>query len=98
MGLADRAAQSVGRLRNRDQMDVVRHQTVCRDFHLVSAAPLTHKVPARLVIVVTEERPLPAVSPLGDEVGHSPEPSFPIVGTVLTRTVPGRRPATWRPA
>jgi len=47
------------------------YQRVRPDLHLMSPAPFTHKFPVSLVIVVTKERPLPAVSPLGDVVGHS---------------------------
>ena len=66
MDLADRLFQSVGRLRNRDQMDVIGHQAVRPDLDLVSAAPLCHQFQVALVIFITKERLLSAVSPLSD--------------------------------
>ena len=68
---ADRPSQAIGRLRHRDQVDMIGHQAVRPDLDLVSAAPLPHQFQVALVIVVTKERLLPAVSPLGDVMGQA---------------------------
>jgi hypothetical protein len=69
MGLADRAAQSLSRLRNRDEMNVIGHQAVRPDLNPLIAAPLAHQLDVRLVILIAEEGLLPTVSPLRDVVG-----------------------------
>ncbi len=66
MNLANSPPQSIGRLRNRDQMDMVGHQAVCQDVDVVNAAPVRHQFQVALVVVVAKERLLPAISPLGD--------------------------------
>src|SRR6516165_51984 len=71
MDLADGESQSVGRLWDRDQMDMVRHQAVRQDLDLVSAAPLPHKLQVTLIILVANERRLPTVSTLSDVVGQA---------------------------
>ena len=68
MHLADRASQSVGRVRNCDEMDMIGHQAVRPDLDLVGAAPLPHELQVDPVIFIAKERLLPAVSPLGDVV------------------------------
>src|SRR5262249_1212812 len=68
MHLADRPSQSVGRVRNGDQMDMVRHQALCPNLDLVGAAPLRHGPQGTLEILITKECLLPVVSPLRDAV------------------------------
>jgi hypothetical protein len=68
MDLADRPSQPIRRLRNSDEMDVVRHQAVRPDLNLMGAAPLPHQFQVALVILVAKKRLLPTVSPLGDVV------------------------------
>src|SRR5262245_12362441 len=68
MHLADCPSQSDGRVRNGDQMDMVRHQAVCPNLDLVGAAPLRHELQVTLVILITKKCLLPAVSPLRDVV------------------------------
>jgi hypothetical protein len=64
--LADRPFQSIGGLRNRGQMDMIGHQAARPDLDLVSAAPSSHQFQVALVIFVTKENLLPAVSALSD--------------------------------
>jgi len=64
--LSDRPSQTIGRLRNRYQMDMIGHQAACQDLNLVSAAPFSHQFQVVLVIFVAKKRLLPAVSPLSD--------------------------------
>ena len=71
MSLANRAIQSVSRLRNGDQMNVIGHQTICPDLDFLGAAPLGHQLEVTLVIFVTKESPLSTVSPLGDVVWYT---------------------------
>jgi hypothetical protein len=68
MDLADRPSQPVLRLRDSDEMDVVRHQAVRPDLNLMGAAPLPHQFQVALVILVAKKRLVPTVSPLGDVV------------------------------
>ena len=66
MDLTDRPIQSIGRLRDRDQMDMIGLQAVRPDLDVVQAAPLGHERQAALVIFVRKERLLSAVSALCD--------------------------------
>ncbi len=50
MDLADRASQSVGRVRNCDKMDMIGHQAVRPDLDLAGGAPLRHQLQVALVI------------------------------------------------
>jgi hypothetical protein len=52
-------------------MDMIGHQAVRPDLDLVSAAPLSHQFQVALVIFVTKERLLSAVSALGDVMGQT---------------------------
>ncbi len=54
--LADFPFPSVGRLRNRDRMDMIGHHAVRPDLDIVSAAPLGHESQVALVIFVRKER------------------------------------------
>jgi hypothetical protein len=66
MHLADGESQSVGRLRNCDEMNMIGHQAISPDLDLVSAAPMCHQFQVALVIFITKERLLAAISPLRD--------------------------------
>jgi len=68
MGLTDRPAQPVGRVRNSDQMNVVGHQRIRPNLNVMGAARLTHQFQVELVILVTKESRLATVAPLGDVV------------------------------
>ena len=68
MCLADSASQPIGRLRDRDQVDVIGHEAIGPDLDLVSTAPLPHQLQVAAVVLVTEERLLSTVSPLRDVV------------------------------
>ena len=50
---------------------MIGHQAICPDRDLLCAAELRHELEVVLVIFLTEERLLSAVSPLGDMVGHA---------------------------
>jgi hypothetical protein len=52
-------------------MNMVGHQAICPDRDLLRAAELRHELEIVLVVFLTEERLLSAVSPLGDMVGHA---------------------------
>ena len=47
------------------------HQAICPDRDLLCAAESRHQLEVVLVVFLTEERLLSAVSPLGDMVGHA---------------------------
>jgi hypothetical protein len=68
MGLADRLSQSVGRVRNGDEVDMGGHQAVGPDLDLVDTAPLRHELEVRSVILIAKKSLLAAVSPLRDVV------------------------------
>ncbi len=70
MCLADGATQALGGLQDNDQMNMIGHQAICPDRDLLCAAELRHELEVVLVVFLTEERLLSAVSPLGDMVGH----------------------------
>jgi hypothetical protein len=57
---------AIGRLRYCYQMDMIGHQAIRQDLDLESVAPLCHEPDVALVIFVTKERLLPAVSSLSD--------------------------------
>ena len=71
MCLADGATQALGGLRDNDQVNMIGHQAICPDRDLLRAAELRHELEIVLVVFLTEERLLSAVSPLGDMVGHA---------------------------
>ena len=71
MCLADGATQALGGLRDNDQVNMIGHQVICPDRDLLCAAESRHELEVVLVIFLTEERLLSAVSPLGDMVGHA---------------------------
>jgi len=71
MYLADGATQALGGLRDNDQVNMIGHQAICPDRDLLCAAELRHELEVVLVVFLTEERLLSAVSPLGDMVGHA---------------------------
>src|SRR5271157_2868945 len=50
---------------------MIGHQAICPDRDLLCAAKLRHELEVAMVIFLTEERLLSAVSPLGDMVGHA---------------------------
>ena len=58
------AAQSVSRLRHRDQVDMVGHQAVGPDLDAAAIAPLAHQADVGLMILVGEKRAQTAVAPL----------------------------------
>ena len=70
MCLADGATQALGGVRDNDQVNMVGHQAICPDRDLLCAAESRHELEVVLVVFLTEERLLSAVSPLGDMVGH----------------------------
>src|SRR5271157_5665290 len=57
--------------RDNDQMNMVGHQAICPDRDLLCAAELRHELEVVLVVLLTEERLLSGVSPLGNMVGHA---------------------------
>ena len=61
MRLPDRASQSFGRLRDRDQVHVIGHEAVAPDLDVLRAAEPGPQFHVALVILVTEESLLPAV-------------------------------------
>ena len=71
MCLADGATQACGGPRDSDHMNMVWHQAICADRDLLCVAKFRHELEVVLVVFLDEERLLPAVSPLGDKVGHS---------------------------
>ncbi len=71
MCLADGATQALGGLRDNDQVNMIGHQAICPDRDLFCAAESRDELEVVLVIFLTEERLLSAVSPLGDMVGHA---------------------------
>ena len=71
MYLADGATQALGGLRDNDQVNMIGHQAICPDRDLLCAAESRDELEVVLVIFLTEERLLSAVSPLGDMVGHA---------------------------
>jgi hypothetical protein len=71
MCLAGNATKALGGLRNNDQGNMIGHQAICPDRDLLCAAELRHELEVVLVVFLTEERLLSAVSPLGDMVGHA---------------------------
>src|SRR5271157_5978122 len=50
---------------------MIGHQAICPDRDLLCAAELRDELEVVLVVFLTEERLLSAVSPLGDMVGHA---------------------------
>jgi len=66
-----RDAGSLGGLWDNDQVNMIGHQAMCPDRDLLCAAESRHELEVVLVIFLTEERLLSAVSPLGDMVGHA---------------------------
>jgi hypothetical protein len=68
MGFADRSTQTVGRLGDSDEVDMVGHQAVRPDLNVVDAARLRHQFQVRLIILIAKERWLAAISPLGEVV------------------------------
>lgn len=87
MSLPVRPCQAVGRLRDRHEMDVIGHQAVRPDLHLVQAAPLCHEVKVGSVVVGPEEDLLPSFAPLRNVVRapyrHPPSRSYRAVLLVL---------------
>src|SRR5208337_386277 len=71
MCLADGATQALGELRDNDQVNMIGHQAICPDRDLLCAAESRDELEVVLVILLTEERLLSAVSPLGDTEGHA---------------------------
>ena len=71
MCLADDATQALGGLRDNDQVNMIGHQAICPDRDLLCAAESRDELEVVLVIFLTEERLLSAVSPLGDMAGHA---------------------------
>jgi len=64
--LADGLSQAIGRLRDRDQVNVIGQEAVGPRCDLVNTAPLPYELQVAAVFVIAKERLLPAVSPLGD--------------------------------
>ncbi len=71
MCLADGATQALGELRDNDQVNMIGHQAMCQDRDMLCTAKLRHELEVVLVVFLTEECLLSAVSPLGDMVGHA---------------------------
>jgi len=71
MCLADGVTQALGGLQDKDQVNMIGHQAICPDRDLLCAAELRHELEVVLVVFLTEECLLSAVSPLGDMVGHA---------------------------
>jgi hypothetical protein len=71
VNFTDRAHQTVGSLRYRDQMDMIGQQAVRSDLDIVSRAPMSHQFAVALVIFVTKRILLSTVSPLSDVMGKT---------------------------
>ena len=52
-------------------MNMIGHQAICPDRDLLRAAEMLHELEVVLVVFLTEERLLSAISPLSDMVGHA---------------------------
>ena len=63
--------QNVGRLWNRDQVDMIGHQAVGPEVDLLGPAELSHQIHVALVILVAEARLLPTASPLRNVMRQS---------------------------
>ena len=68
---ADSTTQALGGLRDNDQVNMIGHQAICPDRDLLCAAESRHELEVVLVVFLTEECLLFAVSPLGDMEGHA---------------------------
>ena len=70
-------------------MDMIGHQAVRQDLNLVSAAPFCHQFQVALVIFITKERLLPAVSTLGYVLGktRNDDPRYSCHSTQTTKDV-----------
>ena len=71
MCLADGATQALGGLRDNDQVNMIGHQAICPDRGLLCAAESRDELEVVLVVFLTEECLLSAVSTRGDMVGHA---------------------------
>jgi len=66
MGFADSSTQPILGLGYSNQVDMIRHQTVCPDLNLSLPAPLSQQIDVLLLVLRTKECSLSTVSPLGD--------------------------------
>ena len=99
MCLADGATQALGGLRDNDQVNMIGHQAICPVRDLLCAAESRDELEVVLVVFLTEERLLSAVSPLGDMVGHarSYHTCQSSHGEKLTRPQPRVKSQVWCP-
>ena len=67
MHFADRPSQTIGRLRDRDQVHVIGHQTVGPDLNVLGPEELSHQLDVAAVILVTKLL-LATVPPLSNMV------------------------------
>jgi hypothetical protein len=68
VSFTDGPAEAIGRSRNHDEVDVVRHEAVGPDLDLAAVAPFCSESDVEAVIVRAEERPLSTVTALRDVV------------------------------
>jgi hypothetical protein len=66
MGLADGPPQAVFRLRNRNQMNVIGHETVRPNLDSAFFAPIGHQFHVGQIILFAKKRLLPAIPTLDD--------------------------------
>jgi hypothetical protein len=69
--LSDRPSQSIARLGHGDPTDMIGHQAVRQNLDLDGAAPPCKKAEVALIVLVTKERLLAAVTTLGDVMGKA---------------------------
>ncbi len=66
MCFADGELKAINCFRDRDEMYVIRHETVCPYFNGALVTPFTHDFQIVLVVVLDEKSGETAVSPLND--------------------------------
>jgi hypothetical protein len=71
MSLANGPPQALGRPGKRNQMSVIRHQTIGPDGDATGVAPMSHQLQIALVIFVAEEGLLPAIAALRNMMRQS---------------------------
>lgn len=52
-----------------DEVNMVGHQTIRPDVHLITDTPLRHELYVKLIVFIFEKSWLPAITPLDDMVG-----------------------------
>ena len=71
MGLSNPLSQRIFGFRNEDQVNVVRHQTICPDLDCILKTPLGHQGNIFPVVIFAEKGQLPPVAALSNRVWNS---------------------------